>query len=344
MAHIHGVYDTDARFSIDPITRAVKNESTTKLSVIQWDHNSERFTFECQRFIEEHDMSTCNVIEIHYVNIDAATKQQSKGLYEVEDMQIDPENENVITFSWLISSNATQLKGNLNFVISFRCVTDDEVQYAWNTGVYKTISVSEGMNNGDSIAEEYPDILAGHSIRIEALEADNGVYSWNDLTDKPFGEVGGDTLTWDGNTEGKDVFETMWYHVSDCVPDASILANGVSGVLVAEGEETPVSGVAEETNGVYILAGELGFVVPDEVAAQEGISPGIYLMSQQGSLIYVKSLTIPGYTGFTTIKKLDAKFLPDDIGTGTGGITEEEKAALVDEVLAALPTWEGGSY
>jgi hypothetical protein len=45
MAHGHNVQDTDSRFIINPITRAIRNESSKKVSMIQLDHNSERFTF-----------------------------------------------------------------------------------------------------------------------------------------------------------------------------------------------------------------------------------------------------------------------------------------------------------
>jgi hypothetical protein len=39
---IHDVYDTDTRFAINPITRVVKNQSSKKTTLIQYDHNSER--------------------------------------------------------------------------------------------------------------------------------------------------------------------------------------------------------------------------------------------------------------------------------------------------------------
>lgn len=46
MGHTHNVYDTDTHFSINPVTRMIKNESSKKVTLIQHDHNSERFTFE----------------------------------------------------------------------------------------------------------------------------------------------------------------------------------------------------------------------------------------------------------------------------------------------------------
>lgn len=159
MAHLHSVYDSDAHFSINPITRALKNEATSKTALIQYDHNSERFTFEIPRMIEGHDMSLCNVIRVHYINIDSKTKEQVTGVYEVEDMQISPESDDVVICSWLISQNATKLVGSLNFLLRFCCVTDDVVEYAWNTAIHTNISVSSGINADETFADDCVDVI-----------------------------------------------------------------------------------------------------------------------------------------------------------------------------------------
>ena len=97
MGHIHKVYDTDIHFKIDAVTRAVKNVSETKVMIVQHDHNSERFTFEIPRYVDGHDMSTCNVVQIHYINTDSAnTNGNHSGIYVVDDLQISPEDENVV--------------------------------------------------------------------------------------------------------------------------------------------------------------------------------------------------------------------------------------------------------
>lgn len=183
MAHRHPVYDTDKHFSINPITRALKNEASSKVSVVQHDHNSERFTFEIPRKVEDHDMSLCNVIQVHYLNIDAQTKEQNPGLYEVDDMQISPENEDTIVLSWLISGNATKLVGSLNFLIRFMCVSEGaSVDYVWNTAIFSGISVSNGISNGDVIVEEYADILEQwRQALIEGAQA-AVLYTQQDLT------------------------------------------------------------------------------------------------------------------------------------------------------------------
>lgn len=160
LSHIHSVYDTDTHFKIDATTRVVKNTPETKVMIVQHDHNSERFTFEIPRYVDGHDMSSCNVVQVHYINTDATGKGvYNKGIYEVDDLQISPDDDNVVICSWLISGNATQYVGKLSFVIRFACTTGGVVDYAWNTATHSNVHISSGINNGNEIAEEYVDIL-----------------------------------------------------------------------------------------------------------------------------------------------------------------------------------------
>lgn len=182
MPHTHSVVDDDLYFVIDPTTREIDNGSK-KIKLIQYDHNSESFTFEIPRFVEGHDMSLCDSVRVNYININKSTREQHPGTYEVNDVVAD---ESKVTFTWLISRNATQYIGPLNFLIKFMCIDEDGfVTYEWHTDIFKYVSVSTGMNNEESIEEEYPDILEQWkneilaSIppstvpRIESLDFDN---------------------------------------------------------------------------------------------------------------------------------------------------------------------------
>lgn len=170
MPHRHKIYDTDPYFSINPLTRIIKNETSSKITLIQHDHNSERFTFEIPRFLEEHDMSECNVVQVHYINIESGNKNQNEDVYGVTDLHIDPDDDDKVICSWLVSGNATKYVGSLNFVVRFSCVTDGVIEYAWNTAVFSGISVSTGIYNTDVIAEEYSDIISAWAERIERQE------------------------------------------------------------------------------------------------------------------------------------------------------------------------------
>lgn len=52
MGHEHNVRDSDARFIIDPVTMGIKNNYNKKITLIQFDHNSERLTFEIPKEID----------------------------------------------------------------------------------------------------------------------------------------------------------------------------------------------------------------------------------------------------------------------------------------------------
>ena len=146
MAHKHSVYDTDNHFTIDPVSRSIRQESG-KTKLMQHDHNSERYTFELSRYIEGHDMSLCNDIKIHYINASDDKFGLSEGPYIVNDMQVDPTSEGLIIFSWLIPGTATMYPGTLSFAISFACVNDANIDYAWHTDVFSEITISGGIHN-----------------------------------------------------------------------------------------------------------------------------------------------------------------------------------------------------
>ena len=53
-------------------------------------------------------MTLCNKVEVNYLN--TATKEKDKGKVatgknDVDDLQISPEDETKVLFSWLISKN-----------------------------------------------------------------------------------------------------------------------------------------------------------------------------------------------------------------------------------------------
>ena len=158
MAHIHETKDAETHFIINATTREISNNDELP-ALVQNDHNSEVFTFVIPRYVDGHDMSLCNKTQVHYLNIDSATKKQYADVYEVEDLHIDETDDTKVVCSWLISRYATQYAGSLNFVIRYACEKDDVVVYAWNTAIFKGITVKNGINNTAQIMTEYTDIL-----------------------------------------------------------------------------------------------------------------------------------------------------------------------------------------
>ena len=182
--HLHPVVDSDAYFTIDPITKNIKSASG-KTALTQGDHNSERYTFKIPR-IEGHDMSVCNKVRVHFTNTestkDVKSGRVSKGTYRVTDLRVDPDDPNNVILSWLIDGAATMYPGKLDFLIKFRCVSDDvaadedsaKVLYEWNTNIYSGVSVSPGMDNLENFATDRRDELAALESRMDEIEK-NGV-------------------------------------------------------------------------------------------------------------------------------------------------------------------------
>lgn len=158
MAHSHYVTDSDRHFTIDPVTREIINESG-KFTLIQHDHNSERFTFDIPKLVDGHDMSQCNVVQVHYINIEGETQTEYADVYECDDLQVCPDDPEKVCCSWLISRNATQFVGNLSFVVHFKCVTDGEIDYAWSTAIYSKVAVCDGIQNSEAAVSQYTDVI-----------------------------------------------------------------------------------------------------------------------------------------------------------------------------------------
>lgn len=161
MSHSDIIRDSEPYFIIDPETRTIRTESSGNNILVQYDHNSERFTFEIPRYVDGHDMSACSDIRIHYRNTSQSNMFTSKGVYIPDDLAVNADNEDVITFSWLLSSATTQYIGFLHFSIQFLCCVDGVVEYAWNTSVYSDIKIIESLNNTEEAVPEIVDAIEG---------------------------------------------------------------------------------------------------------------------------------------------------------------------------------------
>lgn len=161
MSHSSKIKDADAFFEVDAITRQIINKTPQKITLIQYDHNSESFTFSLPRHIEGHDMAESAKAEVHFINIETGGANSHADKYEMKDLQPDPNDESKVICTWLISNNATQYAGRLAFMIRFACLDDNNnYVYVWNTATNEEINIANGMDNGAAIVENYPDILA----------------------------------------------------------------------------------------------------------------------------------------------------------------------------------------
>ena len=180
MAHAHIVSDSDNHFIIDPISRQISNNSR-KTILIKTDHNSEQFTFELPRYVEGHDMSLSNKVEVHFLNINSKTRQTNPGIYNVVDFDVDAEDNTKVLGTWLVSREATKYPGSLNFVIRFSCLDDDNVEYySWNTAIYTGITIADTIENTETIVEDYVDIFRQWLDTLEMAGSTGDIYAISD--------------------------------------------------------------------------------------------------------------------------------------------------------------------
>lgn len=251
MAHAHSVYDSDRHFLIDPITRVITSETSAKNTVVQNDHNSERFTFEIPRYIEGHDMSVCDRVEVHYLNVDTLKTSESRGVYEVDDLQISPDDTSVVIFSWLLSSSATKHDGLTSFVLRFACTTDGKVDYVWHTAIYSNVTVAKGIHNSESVVNDYADVLAQwHQDLFET--GGDAVVNIKDAENKAIDaiKVAANAKTQETLDSIPDDYATLDANVTEYKAKVDSLANAikgtVSGAIVRADDVSPV----EHTMGV----------------------------------------------------------------------------------------------
>ena len=294
--HNHNVYDTDNKFTIDGISRAIKNVSSSKTTVMQFDHNSEVFTFEVPRYIEGHDMTECNRVEVHYLNIDAVTKEENKGIYLIDDLTVNADDDTKLTCSWTISQNATKLVGSLNFLLRFMCLTDDIVDYVWNTSIFSGIYVSKGIYNSKVVAEQYVDTIKAWENRLKVVENSIGSAGLSPIiTVTPI--TGGNKVEI-VDAEGTKVFKVM---------DGVDGSNGIDG---ADG----ING----TNGVNGADGA------------DGISPTLAVEAITGG----HRVTITDVNGTQTFDVMDGQ--DGQNGADGSGVSEERVLELINAQLGAI--------
>ena len=177
------------------------------------------------------------------------------------------------------------------------------------------------------------DIGAGYDLVItESDIAPDIDITWENLQDKPFGEVVGygDTLTVNKSVlEGNIVTDTagVLVKVSDAVPTIDDFINGLT---VSVPNETPMQIPYEELLGAYngfgVVGSDFFFVAPSDNFVVDLGDEGSLTFPEKGfysavfffDMFETISYTIPNYKGFatTTLKQIDEKYLPDQLQFG----------------------------
>lgn len=178
MALKHNVRDADEHFIVDADSRKIIKQSSGKSHLMQYDHNSEVFTFEVPLKVENHDMSLCDLIQIHFENTSTGTsvsvRKMARDVRDIKKEDIEV-NEDHIAFSWIIDDGATQFAGPLKFQLKFICFDDEEAGvkgYKWHTDVNEDINVKAGLGYSDG---DLPPAAKATLQSVMIAESDTGV-------------------------------------------------------------------------------------------------------------------------------------------------------------------------
>lgn len=176
MTHEHLLQDDDSLLFIDPNTRNISSANGGEITLMQYDHNSEKITFVIPRMIDGHDMSLCNRVRIHYVNESNGTssgaRSKNSGLYLVRELLPFNDDPDQLIFDWVISQNATLLAGSIKIQIEFICddpEIENKILYAWRTNIYSEIVILPGLDAANEVVEQYPDALERYKSEIKEM-------------------------------------------------------------------------------------------------------------------------------------------------------------------------------
>lgn len=205
--------------------------------------------------------------------------------------------------------------------------------------------VSDAVALKANVADVYSKSETYSKEEVDAAVASSGggVSSWNDLTDKPFGEEGLAPITWDGVVGdrttaviGEDESGTaLFVKVSDKILSADTYVG--STVATQSGQSITLEPSHVVEMGGVLVAGELMVVTVanDEFSTNlGGLAPIDILFPEAGTYfiyqhvidtdlgteydIYTASVSFTG----STIKTLDEKFIPDTIARKADVVVE----------------------
>lgn len=152
----HIVINKDRRISVPAELQRI---------AVQYDHNIETVKFDCPRYWDGIDMSEM-AIYINYMRNDGI-----KGSYLVNDVEIDETDNNIMHFTWTVSGHATQVKGELCFIVCIKKLNDAGTELIhWNTEINSDMYVSEGLECNEQITDKFPDVITQMLLALDTVE------------------------------------------------------------------------------------------------------------------------------------------------------------------------------
>ena len=299
--------------TVNPDTREIIVPEKYKTLGVFSDEKVTKIPFTCPKVVGNNvDLTEYNL----YINYENAIGKSNA--YLIEDVVVSGDN---ITFSWLLSRHVTLSPGVVKYSLCAKKLNGDTISNEWNTTI-ATGLVIQGLEATREIIEENPDIIEtliskahtheNKSVLDKFAESEDGSPTYN-------GEpIGGGSV---GDITAEDVAytypNTNWTNAKEAFDGIIATFDYYGGITDDLAKSAHTHSNKSVLDKLSVAGGKLQY---------DGSDVGL-----KGDKGDKGDTGAAGADGYTPVK-------------GTDYWTAADKAEIVDDVLAALPTWTGGSY
>lgn len=162
--------DSEEEHIIIGTDRVIKVPDSLKKIAVQFDNNVRTVTFDCPRYSDGRDLSTM-VICINYL-----LPNGDPGMYVVDTIEVDENDNTLMHFDWIIEEHVTKVNGTLSFLVCAKKTKSDGTnENHWNTELNQEMTISKGLNCGEQIVNQNPDVIAHILLRLDTIESKPGL-------------------------------------------------------------------------------------------------------------------------------------------------------------------------
>lgn len=161
---IDSTHESEPMIVIDE-NRVIHVPAELRRIAVQHDHNIETVWFKCPRYWDGWDLSEMAI----YINV--KTPDDKMVPYAARGVIPNPV-DNTMTFTWTITRDITQVKGQLTFLVCIKKTDEFGLENNhWNSELNKEMYISEGLEcEVESVLDPYPALVTDILTRLNVLE------------------------------------------------------------------------------------------------------------------------------------------------------------------------------